>query len=143
MTEVSHENLQKTLNESRRLSKRDADTAEELFRRYLKKWKTAFGKYRLSPPVPWGMKNELEKLCDDPKDGFDPIYQFMTSQQLAYELFESEELRTLSIRAPMTSFGGAPDDVIGLHGLVHSLGLVLSWETGAIDKEGSESGAHG
>jgi len=35
--EVSHENLQKTLNEIRRFSKRDADTAEELFRRYLKK----------------------------------------------------------------------------------------------------------
>jgi len=63
----------------------------------------------------------------------------MTSQQLAYELFESEELRTLSIRAPMTSFGGAPDDVIGLHGLVHSLGLVLSWEPAAIAKGGSQS----
>jgi len=138
-TEVSHENLQKTLNEIRRFSKNDADTAEELFRRYLKKWKSAFGTYRLSPPVPWGMKNELEKLCDDPKDGFDPIYQFMTSQQLAYDLFESEELRTLSIRASMTSFGGAPDDVIGLHGLVHSLGLVLSWEPAAIAKGGSQS----
>lgn len=138
-TEVSHENLQKTLNEIRRFSKTDADTAEELFRRYMKKWKSAFGKYRLSPPVPWGKKNELEKLCDDPKDGFDPIYQFMTSQQLAYELFESEELRTLFIRAAMTSFGGAPDDVIGLHGLVHALGLVLSWEPAAIAKGGSQS----
>jgi beta-carotene ketolase (CrtO type) len=138
-TEVSHENLQKTLNEIRRFSKNDADTAEELFRRYLKKWKSAFGTYRFSPPVPWGMKNELEKLCDDPKDGFDPIYQFMTSQQLAYDLFESEELRTLSIRASMTSFGGAPDDVIGLHGFVHSLGLVLSWEPAAIAKGGSQS----
>lgn len=138
-TEVSHENLQKTLNEIRRFSKNDADTAEELFRRYMKKWKSAFGKYRLSPPVPWGKKNELEKLCDDPKDGFDPIYQFMTSQQLAYELFESEELRTLFIRAAMTSFGGAPDDVIGLHGLVHALGLVLSWEPAAIAKGGSQS----
>ncbi|MBN2031968.1 MAG: NAD(P)/FAD-dependent oxidoreductase [Deltaproteobacteria bacterium] len=138
-TEVSQENLQKTLNEIRRFSKRDADTAEELFRRYLNKWKNAFGKYRFSPPVPWGMKNELEKLCDDPKEGFDPIYQFMTSQQLAYDLFESEELRTLFIRAAMTSFGGAPDDVIGLHGLVHSLGLVLSWEPAAIAKGGSQS----
>jgi beta-carotene ketolase (CrtO type) len=138
-TEVSHENLQKTLNEIKRFSKNDADTAEELFRRYMKKWKSAFGKYRLSPPVPWGKKNELEKLCDDPKDGFDPIYQFMTSQQLAYELFESEELRTLFIRAAMTSYGGAPDDVIGLHGLVHALGMVLSWEPAAIAKGGSQS----
>jgi phytoene dehydrogenase-like protein len=138
-TEVSHENLQKTLNEIGRFSKNDANTAEELFRRYMKKWKSAFGKYRFTSPVPWGQKNELEKLCDDPKDGIDPIHQFMTSQQLAYDLFESEELRTLFIRASMTSFGGAPDDVIGLHGFIHSLGLVLSWEPAAIAKGGSQS----
>ncbi|MBN1104860.1 MAG: NAD(P)/FAD-dependent oxidoreductase [Deltaproteobacteria bacterium] len=138
-TERSDQNLQKTLNEISRFSKKDVETAEELFRRYVKKWKSAMGKYRFSPPVPWGKKNELERLCDDPKDGFDPIYQFMTSQQLAYDLFESEELRTLFIRASMTSFGGAPDDVIGLHGLVHSLGLVLSWEPAAIAKGGSQS----
>ena len=137
-TELSNENLQKTLNEISRFSKRDADTAEELFRRYTEKWKSAMGMYRFSPPVPWGKKNELEKLCDDPKDGFDPIYQFMTSQQLAYDLFESEELRTLFIRAAMTSFGGGPHDVIGLHGFLHALGLVLSWEPAAIAKGGSQ-----
>ena len=138
-TEVSHENLHKTLNEISRFSQNDADTAEELFRRYMKKWKAAFGTYRLSPPVPWGEKNELEKLCDDPKDGFDPIYQFMTTQQLAYDVFESEELRTLFMRAAMTSFGGAPHDVIGLHGFIHALGLVLSWEPAAIARGGSQS----
>lgn len=138
-TEVSHENLQKTLNEIRRFSKRDAETAEELFRRYMKRWKAAFGKYRFSPPTPWGEKNELEKLCDDSKDGIDPIYQFMTSQQIAYDLFESEELRTLFMRAAMTSFGGGPQDVIGLHGFIHAIGLVLSWEPAAIAKGGSQS----
>ncbi len=138
-TEVSQENLQKTLNEIARFSKNDADTAEELFRRYLKKWKSAFGKYRFTPPVDWGEKNELEKLCDDPADGIEPVHQVMTSQQLAYDLFESEELRTLFIRASMTSYGGAPDDVIGLHGLIHSLGMVLSWEPAAIAKGGSQS----
>lgn len=135
-TEASNENLQKTLNEIRRFSQKDADTAEELFGKYMTKWKSAMAKYRFSPPVPWGKKNELEKLCDDPKDGFEPIWQFMTTQQLAYDLFESEELRTLFIRAAMTSFGGAPDDVVGLHGLVHTLGLVLSWEPAAIAKGG-------
>jgi len=138
-TEVSHENLQRTLNEISRFSQKDADTAEELFRRYLKKWKSAMGMYRFTPPVPWGKKNALEKLCDDPKDGIDPLYQFMTSQQLAYDLFESEELRTLFIRAAMTSFGGAPHDVIGLHGFIHAIGLVLSWEPAAIAKGGSQS----
>ena len=105
----------------------------------MKKWKAAWGAYRLSPPVPWGKKNELEKLCDDPKDGIEPIYQFMTTQQLAYDVFESEELRTLFIRAAMTSFGGAPHDVIGLHGFIHAMGLVLSWEPAAIAKVGSRS----
>lgn len=138
-TEFSNENLQKTLREIRRFSKKDAETAEELFRRYMNKWKEAMAKYRFSPPTPYGVKNELEKLCEDPKDGFDPVWQFMTTQQLAYDLFESEELRTLFMRAAMTSFGGSPHDVIGLHGLVHALGLVLSWEPAAIAKGGSQS----
>jgi beta-carotene ketolase (CrtO type) len=137
-TEVSHENLQKTLNEIARFSQTDADVAEELFRRYMKKWKSAMGKYRMTPPVPYGQKNELEKLCDDPKDGIDPVYQFMTTTQLVYDLFESEELRTLFIRAAMTSFGGGPHDVIGLHGLIHTLALVLSWEPAAIAKGGNQ-----
>ena len=138
-TEISHENLQKTLDEIARFSKNDAATAEAMFENYLKTWKPAFGQYRFNKPVPWGEKNALEMLCDDPASGIEPIHQFMTSQQLAYDLFESEELRTLFIRAAMTSFGGAPDDVIGLHGLVHALGLVLSWEPAAIAKGGSQS----
>jgi beta-carotene ketolase (CrtO type) len=138
-TEVSNKNLQKTLNEIARFSKKDADTAEELFRRYMVKWKAAMGKYRMTPPVPWGQKNELEKLLEDPKDGIDPVYQVMTTTQMAYDLFESEELRTLFIRAAMTSFGGAPHDVIGLHGFIHSIGLVLSWEPAAIAKGGTQS----
>jgi len=138
-TELSKENMQKSLNEIARFSKKDADTAEEMFRRYMASWKSAIGKYRMTPPVPWGQKNELEKLLDDPKDGIDPVYQHMTTAQLAYDLFDSEELRTLFIRAAMTSFGGAPHDVIGLHGLIHALGLVLSWEPAAIAKGGSQS----
>jgi beta-carotene ketolase (CrtO type) len=63
----------------------------------------------------------------------------MTTAQLAYDLFESEELRTLFIRAAITSFGGAPHDVIGLHGFIHAIGLVLSWEPAAIAKGGSQS----
>ncbi len=138
-TEVSQANLQKTLHEISRFSKTDAATAEELFGHYLRKWRAAFGKYRFSPPAPWGQKNALEVLCDDPDDGIDPVHQFMTCQQLAYDLFESEELRTLFMRAAMTSNGFAPHDVIGLYGLVHTLGMVLSWEPPAIPKGGTQS----
>jgi phytoene dehydrogenase-like protein len=137
--ELSQANAQKTLNEIARFSKKDAGTAEELLQRYLGKWRGAFREYRFRPPTPWGEKNTLEKLCDDSKNGIDPIYQFMTCQQIAYDLFESEELRTLFIRAAMTSTGCAPDDVIGLYVLIHTLGLVLSWEPPAIAIGGSQS----
>ena len=138
-TELSHENFQKTLNEIGRFSKNDAGVAEDMFRRYQAKWKPAFGKYRMNPPVPWGKKNALEALFEDPKDGIEPLYQFMTCQQIAYDLFESEELRTLFMRAAMTSLGATPHDVIGLYGFIHSISLVLSWEPAAIAKGGSQS----
>jgi beta-carotene ketolase (CrtO type) len=136
--EFSDENTRKTLEQISRFSKNDAVTAEELLRRYLAKWRTAFGKYRFSPPTPWGVKNELEKLCDDPKDGIDPVYHYMTCQQLAYDLFESEELRTLFMRGAMTSTGCSPDDVLGPYVFVHTIGLVLSWEPPAIAIGGSQ-----
>jgi len=138
-TEFSEDNSQKTLNEIARFSKQDANTAGELLQRYLRKWRDAFRKYRFSPPTPWGEKNELEKLFDDPKNGIEPLYQFMTCQQIAYDLFESEELRTLFMRAAMTSTGCAPGDVIGPYVFIHTIGLVLSWEPPAIALGGSQS----
>ena len=137
--EFSKENTQKTLNEIARFSQQDANTAEELLRRYLAKWRDAFRKYRFSPPTPWGEKNELEKLFDDPKDGIDPVYHYMTCRQIAYDLFESEELRTLFMRGAMTSTGCSPDDVLGPYVFIHTVGLVLSWEPAAIAIGGSQS----
>lgn len=137
--EVSHENLQKTINEIRRFSQHDADACEEYFRRYLKKWKAAYGQYRFNPPAPWGEKNALEELLDDPKDGLDPVYLFMTCQQIAYDVFDSDELRTLFMRAAMTSNGFAPHDVMGLYGFIHTMAMVLSWEPPAVAKGGTQS----
>jgi len=125
--EYSEENVQKTLNEIARFSQKDAETAQELLRRYRAKWQVAFSKYRSSPPTPWGKKNELEKLCDDTKDGIDPVYQFMTCQQIAYDLFESEELRIFFMRAAMTSSGLNPQDILGINWFIHTLSTILSW----------------
>jgi beta-carotene ketolase (CrtO type) len=136
-TAYSEENVQKNLKEIARFSERDAETAQELLRRYLAKWQTAFNKYRMSPPTPWGEKNELEKLCDDSKDGIDPVYQFMTCQQVAYDLFESDELRTFFMRGAMTSTGIAPEDVLGIYWFLHTIGLVLSWSPPAIPVGGN------
>jgi beta-carotene ketolase (CrtO type) len=138
-TELSHENIQKTLNEIARFSKQDANTVEELLRRYIAKWRPAFQQYRYSPPTPWGEKNALEKLYDDPKDGIEPVYHYMTCQQIAYDLFESNELRTLFMRAALTSNGCAPMDVIGPYVFLLTISLVLSFEPPAIPLHGIES----
>jgi phytoene dehydrogenase-like protein len=131
-TEYSEHNVQKTLNEIARFSPKDAETAQELLRRYRAKWQSALSKYRSSLPVPWGEKNELEKLCDNSKEGIDPVYQFMTCQQIAYDLFESEELKVFFMRSAMTSSGLNPQDVMGINWFLHTLGTILSWGPAAI-----------
>ena len=63
----------------------------------------------------------------------------MTLSQLAYDFFESPELRTLFMRAAATSTGCFGDDVIGLQGLIHVLPLALSFEAAAIAVGASQS----
>lgn len=63
----------------------------------------------------------------------------MTLRQLAYDFFESDELRTLFMRAATTSTGCYGDDVPGLQGLVHVLALTLSLEPAAIAIGGTQA----
>ncbi|MDA8335060.1 MAG: NAD(P)/FAD-dependent oxidoreductase [Peptococcaceae bacterium] len=140
--EFSHENFQKTYEQIARFSKRDAGMYEEIARRYMKKWRAAFREYRYSPPTPWGVPNALEKLCDDPKDGIDPVYTVMTGKQVAYDLFESSQMRCLFMRAIETSTGSFPGDVLGLYVFVHTVGLVLSLESASIVSGGTHTITH-
>ena len=89
--------------------------------------------------MPWGQPDALEQLLADPDSGIEPVHQFMSLRQLAYDFFESDELRTLFMRAATTSTGCFPDDVPGLQGLVHNLPLVLSFEPAAIAVGGSQA----
>jgi phytoene dehydrogenase-like protein len=66
----------------------------------------------------------------------------MTGKQIAYDFFESPELRTLFMRAIETSSGCFPGDVIGLYGLVHTMALVLSWESASIVLGGTHTISH-
>ena len=81
----------------------------------------------------------LEKLVGRPETGIEPVHQFMTLRQLAYDFFESPELRTLFMRAAATSTGCFADDVIGLQGLIHVVPLALSFEAPAIAIGASQS----
>ena len=67
---------------------------------------------------------------------------FMNGKQIAYDLFESDELRTLFIRSISTSVGCYAHDVIGIYGMIHTLALVLSWESASIALGGTHSISH-
>ncbi|KUO78778.1 MAG: hypothetical protein APF81_26350 [Desulfosporosinus sp. BRH_c37] len=132
----------KTYNEIAKFSQRDAETYADLYKKYETKWRAAFREYRYSPPTPYGTPDALERLLLDPDSGIEPVHQFMSSKQLAYDLFESDELRTLFMRGLNTSTGCFPDDVPGLYGFIHSLALVLSWECSSIVIGGTHTITH-
>lgn len=128
----SQENVDRTHRQIRRFSHRDAETYLELLDRYAKHWKPAFDWHRFTPPAPWGVADPLEELVGRPETGLEPVHQFMTVRQLAYDFFDSPELRTLFMRAAAVSTGCFADDVIGLQGLIHVLPFALSFEPAAI-----------
>jgi len=137
--ERSDSNIQRTYDQIARLSTRDAETYLALLDSYEKHWKQAFRRHRFSPPRPWGTPDPLEELIDIPGSRIEPVHQFMTLRQLAYDFFDSTELRILFMRAATTSTGCYPDDVPGLQGLIHVLPLTLSFEPAAIAVGGSQA----
>jgi phytoene dehydrogenase-like protein len=137
--ERSDENIQRTFDQIARVSARDAQTYLDLLGAYDRHWKQAFRRHRFSAPTPWGTPDPLEELLDVPGSRIAPVHQFMTLRQLAYDFFESTEMRILFMRAATTSTGCYPDDVPGLQGLVHVLPLTLSFEPAAIAVGGSQA----
>jgi len=138
-TEYSDENVQKTYEQIRRFSQRDAEVYLDILDKYQRYWKEAFHRHRFTPPPPWGTPDPLEELLSIPDSGLEPVHQFMSVRQVAYDFFESPELRTLFMRATPTSSGCFPDDVMGLQLIVHIMALVLSFEPVAIAVGGTQA----
>ena len=132
------EGVKRTEEAIRRFSDADADTYLRIHDAYANGLKAAFGAHRFSTPPPWGTPDPLEALLSE--DGvLQPVHQFMSLRQLAYDFFESDELRTLFMRAATTSTGCYGDDVPGLQGLVHVLALTLSLEPAAVTVGGTQA----
>ncbi|MFH0787792.1 MAG: NAD(P)-binding protein, partial [Pseudomonadota bacterium] len=136
-TRFNEANVKKTYDQIARFSKKDAETYLDLTEKYKDKWRAAFHKYRYSPPTPYGVSDALEELCNDPGSGLDVPMQFMTCKQIARYFFESDELRILTLRGYLTSWGCFPDDVPGLMVTIATIHLTLGWEPAAIAKGGT------
>ncbi len=137
--ERSDENISLTYEQIKRFSARDAEAYLVLLDQYEKHWKPAFSRHRFTTPPEWGEPDALEELLSIPGSGIEPVHQLMSLQAMAYDFFESPELRTLFMRAATTSTGCFPDDPPGLQGLAHNLPLVLSFEPAAIPIGGTQA----
>ena len=136
------ENFKRNYDRIARFSERDAETSRILFEKYQKKWRTALAEWRLSPAVPWGKPDAVERLFDDPTDGLDPSYQYMTVRQIACDLFESTELRILFMRSMLTSNGCFADDVPAVAEIIGQLTTTLSWNPSTVIQNGAHAIAH-
>ena len=137
--ERSEENIRRTFEQIEKVSPRDAEMYLALLEAYEQHWKRAFRTHRFSVPPPWGTPDPLEELLDVSGSRIEPVHQLMTLRQLAFDFFESTEMRILFMRAATTSTGCYPDDVPGLQGLIHVLPLTLSFEPAAIAVGGSQA----
>ena len=132
-TRYSPKNAEKVIKEIARFSERDAETTAIIFEKYRRKWGDAIREWQLNPPAPWGEKDAVEKLIGDPQDGVDPIYQAMTVKQVAYDIYESREMRTYFMRSAMAHVGCYPDDVLAIHDYMINIGIAfLSYPYGAL-----------
>lgn len=135
----SQKNVEQTHAQLLQFSARDANTYLELLDKYTQHWRAAFHRYRYTPASAFGKQDPLEELLELPNTGLDSVYQWMSVRQLAYDLFESEQLRTAFMRAAAITTGCFADDVMGLQGLIHTLPFVLSFEAAAIAVGGTQS----
>ncbi len=141
-TEFSEENSENTFRSIARISEQDAETSRFIFDKFRTKWMPAILETQYNPPKPWGDKDAVERLMDDPESGFEPVHAVMTVEQLARDLFESTEMQCFFIRRLATQMGTYGEDVVGPYGALRSLYIVLSVAASSIPIGGSHAIAH-
>lgn len=136
------ENMKKNYENISKISRKDADKAIWILEKYQKKWRNAVYEFRMTPPSPWGVKDPIERLLDDPEGGVDPAWQFMTVKQVAFDVFESTELRLLYMRYVEHTTGLFPQDVLPLSETLFQLAGCVGGSPATVVKGGVHSIAH-
>jgi len=140
--EYSEHSAQKNMREVARFSERDAETMAEILRRYRNKWRAAEADVIWNPPKPWGEKDAVERLLDDPVDGMEPVWPYMPIYAIARDLFESDEMQVLYMHTAMSSVACHPDHVPSLVDILHLCGTCFNFAPGAVIRAGTHSITH-
>ena len=140
--EFSEENAEKTFKSIARVSEKDAETCRFILDKFRTKWGPALSEVSYNPPKPWGEKDAIERLMDDPDSGFEPVYGVMTAEQLARDWFESPEMQCFFIRRQQTQLGIFGEDVPGPLFALRALGIAFTIFALSIPVGGTHSIIH-
>ncbi len=140
--EYSEANVEKTLRSVARLSEKDAETARILLENFRDKWLGPFRESLYSPPKPWGQKDTVEILLDDPESGFDPVWAVMSIAQLSYDLWDSPEMQCYAMRRLMTFTGAYPDQTLSPVNCLEALVVVFTISASFIPYGGTHAVVH-
>ncbi len=107
----NHELLEKNAKVLERLSPKDADRLVKFYEKIEKSWLLAWFRYFYNPPTPWGVKDAMEELMDNPEEtGLDPRWQYMPYIEVLRDMFESKKFQMMIFRMSMSN-GMYPQDV--------------------------------
>jgi len=136
------EGMEKSYKEIAKCSERDAETALTLHERFEKHWKERANLSRLNPPPLPGEKDPLEELLDDPVNGIDPRHLLANVGQVAYDLFESDQMRVYFMRSTASATNNFPSNVMPLLCYVFSVSQLIGGSPTAVTVGGTHTIAH-
>jgi phytoene dehydrogenase-like protein len=139
--ERSEKNIEKTMKEISRFSEKDAETYYKLVNCWEKKWREAYWEWRYNPPFPWGVPDPLERLVEDKECPIDARWLCMTGEDMARELFDSQELQ-LHFLAYGKSWGVSPLTVMSFAQVCWLLMYAFDMVPVEIVKGGTHTIAH-
>ena len=125
-----------------KISQRDADTNEKLRDMFDKFLKDAINSYVLNPPPLPGEKDAFTKILEDPAVGLDPRLRYMSAGEIAYELYESDHMRSYWMRSTASSTGCLPSAVPSLGAFGFALGQLIGGSPAGITVGGTHQIAH-
>jgi phytoene dehydrogenase-like protein len=121
-------------------SKKDADTCYELAQKYYSTWKEYVDRWHLNPPPPLGEKDLDEILVE--RGLVNPEWITMDTGAVAYDIFESPQLREYYMRLAQGHTGIYPGQPQHLMLTLHTLGSMLGGLPISISAGGTHNIAH-
>lgn len=134
------EAIEENVKQIAAFSQKDADTCFELSQKYHETWKHYVDRWHYNPPPPLGEKDLDEILVDEGL--VNPDWITMDTGAVAYDVFESPQMREYYMRLAQGHIGIYPDQPQHLMITLHTFGSMLGSLPISIAAGGTHNIAH-